>query len=159
MEKRDYKKEFCALMDRFALEKTGSLCCVWGRHHKTGTDERSQNMENEADIRFQLDILRRDGYHAAARIIESMQGKVSREAEMKYLKEFARQGCFDEEVSRDQLRCLWTAYCFHHRLDADTFGYDNDLFDLWNTVAEDEAETADWSNYESFNSFMCRYLV
>ncbi len=116
-------------------------------------------MKNEADIRFQLDILRRDGYHAAARIIESMQGKVSREAEMKYLKEFARQGCFDEEASRDQLRCLWTAYCFHHRLDADTSGYDNDLFDLWNTVAEDEAETADWSDYESFDNFMCRYLV
>ncbi len=43
-------------------------------------------MENGTDIRFQLDILRRDGYHAAARIIESMQGTVSREAEMKYLK-------------------------------------------------------------------------
>ena len=41
-------------------------------------------MENEADIQFQLSILRRDGYHAAARIIESMQGKVSREVEMKY---------------------------------------------------------------------------
>ena len=48
-------------------------------------------MKNEADIQFQLGILRRDGYHAAARIIESIQGKVSREAEMEYLKEFARQ--------------------------------------------------------------------
>ena len=116
-------------------------------------------MENEADIQFQLGILRRDGYHAAARIIESMQGKVSREAEMKYLKELVRQSCFDEETSRDQLRCLWTAYCFHHGLDADTSGYDNDLLELWNTTAEDEPETADWSDYDSFDSFMCKYLV
>ena len=63
-------------------------------------------MGNEADIQFQLGILRRDGYHAAARIIESMQCKVSREAEMRYLKEFVRQSFFDEELSRDQLRCF-----------------------------------------------------
>jgi hypothetical protein len=116
-------------------------------------------MENGADIQFQLDILRRDGYHAAARIIESMQGKVSREAEMKYLKEFVKQNCCDEEVNRDQLRCLWTAYCLHHRLDADTSGYDNDLLELWNTTAEEESETADWSDFDSFDSFMCKYLV
>ena len=35
-------------------------------------------MKNEADIQFQSGILRRDGYHAAAGIIESLQGKVSR---------------------------------------------------------------------------------
>ena len=116
-------------------------------------------MGNEADIQFQLGILRRDGYHAAARIIESMQCKVSREAEMRYLKEFVRQSCFDEELSRDQLRCLWTAYCFHHRLDADTSGYDSDLHELWNATAEEEAGTADWSDYDSFDDFMCRYLV
>ena len=70
-------------------------------------------MEKETDIQFQLSILRRDGYHAAARIIESIQGMVSREAEMEYLKEFARQGCFDVEILRDQFRCLWTAYCLN----------------------------------------------
>lgn len=116
-------------------------------------------MENKADIQFQLSILRRDGYHAAERIIKSIQGKISREAEMKYLKEFVRQSCFDEEVSRDQLRCLWTAYCLHHGLDADTSVYDNDLRELWNTTAEDESETADWSDYNSFDNFMCKYLV
>lgn len=67
-------------------------------------------MKNESDIQFQLGILRRDGYHAAVQIIESIQGMVSREAEMKYLKEFARQSCFDVEILRDQFRCLW---CCH----------------------------------------------
>ena len=121
--------------------------------------KKEQEMENETDIRFQLDILRRDGYHAAARIIESMQGTVSRKAELEYLQEFVRQCCFDEELGRDQLRCLWTAYCLHHGLDADTSGYDNDLKKLWNTMAEDEPETADWSDYDSFDNFMCRFLV
>lgn len=116
-------------------------------------------MKKETDIQFQLGILRRDGYHAAAGIIESLQGKVSRKAEMDYLKEFARQGCFDEELSRDQLRCLWTAYCFHQRLDVDTSGYDSGLLDLWDTMAEEEAEKAGWSDYDSFDNFMCRYLV
>ena len=43
-------------------------------------------MKNGTDVKFQLDILRRDGYHAAAQIIESMQGTISQEAEMEYLK-------------------------------------------------------------------------
>ena len=116
-------------------------------------------MKNGTDIQFQLGILRRDGYHAAARIMESLQGTVSREAEMGYLKEFVRQSCFDEEIGRDQLRCLWTAYCLHHGLDADTSGYDNDLLELWNTTAEEEAGTADWSGHDSFYNFMSRYLV
>lgn len=116
-------------------------------------------MKNETEIQFQLGILRRDGYLAAARIMESLQGTVSREAEMGYLKEFVRESCFDEEISRDQLRCLWTAYCLHHGLDADTSGYDNDLLELWNATAEDEAETADWSGHDSFYNFMSRYLV
>lgn len=116
-------------------------------------------MKNETDIQYQLGILRRDGYHAAARIIESIQDKVSRKAEMEYLKEFARQSCFDVEIIRDQFRCLWTAYCLHHGLDADTSRYDNDLNKLWNATAEDEPETADWSDFDSFDSFMCKYLV
>lgn len=110
-------------------------------------------MKNETDIQYQLSILRRDGYHAAARIIESIQDKVSRKAEMEYLKEFARQSCFDVEILRDQFRCL------HHGLDADTSGYDNDLAKLWSTTAEDESEMADWSDFDSFDSFMCKYLV
>lgn len=118
-----------------------------------------KTMKNKEEIQFQLGILQRDGYYAAARIIESMQGIVSRDAEMKYLKEFVRQGCFDEELSRDQFRCLWTAYCFHQGLDADTSGYDNDLKELWDATAENEPETADWNDYDRFDNFMCKYLV
>lgn len=113
----------------------------------------------EKDIKFQLGLLRRDGYHAAARIIEALQSTISREAEMEYLKEFVQQGSFDDEISRDHLRCLWTAYCFHHNLDVDTARYDNDLLGLWDVMLEGEPETADWSSYDEFDNFMCRYLV
>ena len=92
-------------------------------------------------------------------IIGSMQDKISREAEMKYLKEFTRQNCFDGETIRDQLRCLWTAYCIHYGLDVDTLGYDNDLFALWDTLVEGEPETEGWRDYDSFDNFMCKYLV
>ena len=95
----------------------------------------------------------------SARIIGSMQDKISREAEIKYLKTFARQNWFDEEIGRNQLRCLWTAYCFHHGLDVDTLGYDNDLFGLWGVMMEEESETMGWKDYDSFDNFMCKYLV
>lgn len=116
-------------------------------------------MGSEKDVRFQSGLLWRDGYHAAARIIEVLQGTVSREAELEYLKEFARQSCFDDELSRDHLRCLWTAYCFHHNLDVDTARYDNDLLGVWNVMLEEEPKTADRSSHDEFDSFMCRYLV
>ena len=96
-------------------------------------------MGSEKDVRFQSGLLWRDGYHAAARIIEVLQGTVSREAELEYLKEFA--------------------YCYHHNLDVDTASYDNDLLGVWNVMLEEEPKTADWSSHDEFDSFMCRYLV
>lgn len=90
---------------------------------------------------------------------ETKDDDQNRRKELDYMKTFAEQTPFDEELGRDQLRCLWTAYCFHQRLDADTSGYDKDLKELWDVVAEDEPETADWNDYDSFEVFMCRYLV
>lgn len=84
---------------------------------------------------------------------------IDRGNELAYLARFAFQSSFDEELCRDQLRSLWTAYCFHHGLDVDTSEYDTDLTQLWDVVSEVEEETADWSDYDSFSTFMCRYLV
>lgn len=106
-----------------------------------------------------LEVLWRDGYHAAAKLIEQLQSSISREAELKYLKQFAFESCFDADICRDQLRSLWTAYCFHQNLDVDTAAYDHDLQELWEAVAEVERETADWSDFDSFDLFMCKELV
>lgn len=106
-----------------------------------------------------LEILWRDGYHAAARLIERLQTTVSRDAEFKFMVSYAEQSCFDEDICRDHFRTLWTAYCLHHNLDVDTAGYDSDLRELWEAVAADEEDTADWSGFDGFDKFMCAYLV
>lgn len=93
----------------------------------------------------------------SAQVIVSMQGKIDSEDAMEYLKAFARQNCFDEDISRNQFRCPWTVYCIHHGLDVDTLGYDNDLFRLWGIMKEGESEG--FRDYDSFDGFMCKYLV
>lgn len=86
-------------------------------------------------------------------------GTISRDEEFKFMESFAGESCFDEDICRDHLRMLWTAYCLHHGLDVDTANYDSDLRKLWDAVAADEEGTADWSDFDSFDTFMCRYLV
>jgi len=84
---------------------------------------------------------------------------MDRKAELAYMISFAAESCFDVDVCRDQLCCLWTAYCLHHNLDVDTAAYDADLAILWAEVSELEEDTADWSDFDNFDLFMCRYLV
>lgn len=113
----------------------------------------------EKDIRFQLDLLWREGYHAAAKIIETLQNTISREVELKYLKNFIQQRYLGDDIGRYQLRCLWTTYCFHHNLDADTSEYDSALQELWDQMTDQERENEDWEDVEGFEGFMCCYLV
>lgn len=79
--------------------------------------------------------------------------------EFEFLDHFAREGFLDEELVRDQLRALWTAYCFHANLDVDTGKYDSELSTLWETICEQgECDTADWSDFDSFDLFMGELL-
>ncbi len=105
------------------------------------------------------EMLQQDGYLDAVKLIETLENSVSRKAEFMYLRAYAEQSSFDEEVCRDQLRMLWTAYCLHHELLVDTAGYDNDLLELWNRMSEIGDGTSEWDGYNSFDAFMCRYLV
>lgn len=84
---------------------------------------------------------------------------MEREQELQYIFSFADEACFDMEPACSQLRSLWTAYCLHHGLDVDTSGYDNDLLAVWERVAATESDTAYWSDYDSFDGFMCADLV
>ena len=105
------------------------------------------------------EVLLRDGYHAAARLIEQLQSSISKDAEWKYLMQFVFEGNFYADVCREQLRSLWTAYCFHHNLDVDTAEYDYDLRTLWNAIIVPERESPEWSSFEGFECFMCKELV
>ena len=84
---------------------------------------------------------------------------MDRNAEFKFIVSFATQSYFDEDICRDRFRMLWTAYCLHYDLDVDTASYDSYIRELWKAVAADEEDTADWSDFDSFGNFMCRYLV
>lgn len=107
-----------------------------------------------------VEVLWRDGYHAAAELIERLSGSISRDAEWKYLKAFARESSFDEELPREQMRSLWTAFCFHHEMIVDTSEYDNALLELWNFMANcGYLLTRWWTDYSTFDHFMCKELV
>ena len=45
------------------------------------------------------------------------------------------------------------------RLDAATADYDADLATIWKEIAQPEEATAYWSDFGSFDSFMCAELV
>lgn len=90
---------------------------------------------------------------------KASDGFTDRKAEHLYLKAFVRESCFDDELCRDQLRCLWVAYCFHHELIVDTAEYDSDLMELWNVLAETGDGAPEWEGYDGFYHFLSKYLV
>lgn len=95
----------------------------------------------------------------AADAIGYLETHISRFAEFHFILVYVSENCFDEEICRDRLRMLWTAYCLHHGLEADTSGYDTDLLELWNKLTETDDGASDWSDFDSFDNFMCTYLV
>ena len=80
-------------------------------------------------------------------------------AEFEFLTGYAVENCFDEEICRDRLRMLWTAFCLHRNLDADTHVYDCYLMELWRQMQITGAGTSEWDSFSSFELFMCKYLV
>ena len=84
---------------------------------------------------------------------------MERNAEFKFMLDFIVESYLIEELARGQLSSLWMAYCLHHNLDVDTAEYDEDLARLWDVVSEAGDGTTEWSDYESFDHFMSRYLV
>lgn len=84
--------------------------------------------------------------------------------EFKYILEFAEVAEFYFEVCRQQLRCLWTAYCIHSNYDCDTGAYDSDLTQIWQALAErddifnDDSNPWHNINFEEFDMFMGELL-
>ncbi len=77
--------------------------------------------------------------------------------ELVYVKTFALDiENWDEPILLNQLRCLWTAYCFHQNMMVDTFSYDNELEQVWNDMRGANKIFAD---YNDFYNFMAAYLV
>lgn len=60
-------------------------------------------------------------------------------AEFGFLTGYAVESCFDEEICRDHLRMLWTAFCLYHGLEP--------------------TPTTEWADFNGFENFMCKHLV
>ena len=75
--------------------------------------------------------------------------------ELDYVRSFARGvESWTDHLQLYQLRCLWTAYCFHQDMEVDTFSYDNELMQIWqNMCGADEIliltmnSTTTWPNF------------
>ena len=77
--------------------------------------------------------------------------------ELVYVKSFALGvDDWNDQLFLNQLRCLWTAYCFHQNMTVDTFTYDSELKQVWNEMhgANDTFE-----DFDEFCGFMAAYLV
>ena len=83
--------------------------------------------------------------------------KYNRNEEFEYLLKFVGEADLSEEVLRLQLKSLWSAYCLHKNFDADTLQYDRACRDLWEKV--EEKDTSCWSDFDSFENYLCEYLV
>lgn len=147
-------------------EVDSSFCCVAVNRAINAQDEELEGIVNRftgliyENFRWQKDVRLPEERAQSAKEKQSAQEWVAQnKREFEWLLAFARESCFDCEIARDQLRVLWTAYCFHADLIEDTAPYDSKLMELWLAVSETEAETADWSDFESFDLFMCEYLV
>lgn len=114
------------------------------------------------DVIQQIKMLRSEGHHDAADLLERYSGRINFKAEFEYMILFVRQTDFFYELARNQLRAMWTAYCFHANLDVDTQPYDYDIHVLWNEVQKkltEEDSGEDFTTFERFDDFMCAYLV
>ena len=79
------------------------------------------------------------------------------ETEFDYLCDFAEEASFDcETLPAEQLRSLWTAYCFHNNLNIDTFEYDNALKKIW--IRLEDKESSSWEGVDEFDNFMAYSL-
>ena len=114
-----------------------------------------------AEVKQQIEMLRREGHHDAAKLLEQYSSSVNSEAEFRYLLDFARRADFFFRAQRVQLRSLWTAYCFHANMDVDTRAYDRDLRLVWDALpANHEEDSGDgFTTFEKFDDFMCVVLV
>lgn len=110
------------------------------------------------DMARQLDLITEDQRFKL--YDEFRELKPHPDTELHFLLSFADESNgFSLEISRRQLRSLWTAYCFHMKLDVDTKPYDLAMLKIWETINKTTADPIHWEDYETFYDFMCADLV
>ena len=67
-----------------------------------------------------------------------------KEREMDFIIQFAKTRDFFFESNREQLRCLWIAYCLHNNYSPDTWSYDQNLYPVWEEMEKNPS--CPWTN-------------
>ena len=106
---------------------------------------------NEADVIAK--VAAQEGCSESAIRLIPLKEFDKQETEFDYLCEFAKEADFGcEALPAEQLRALWTAYCFHTNLDIDTFECDTALRKVWNVLKD--KESCCWDNFDEFDHYM-----
>ncbi len=84
--------------------------------------------------------------------------------EFDYILRYAESSDFDydfDNIVTERLRILWTAYCLHKNLDADTYEYDSKLAEIWGTIYEsiDVNSEIIQNGSDLFENYMTEFLV
>lgn len=104
-------------------------------------------------VKKQVEQLRIGGYMDEADTLETLAKSMNLRAEYDYLMRFVEDNCFYDSHIQNQLRALWTAFCFHTRWEADTELYDDTLQKLWKILK------GSWQDFGSFDNFMSEFLI
>lgn len=95
---------------------------------------------------------------------------MSRDDEFREIIQHVHRMDFGTRREYEHLRCLWTAYSLHNKLEPDTSEYDNDmmcLFNLVHAVALQQVERQRLNKdkiekrlyFKAFDDYMAKYLV
>lgn len=79
--------------------------------------------------------------------------------EFDYMRGFIDGADFFDEIPLKQLWVLWTAFCFHNNLDADTGVYDSYLRELWEALLHNSTSGFEPDDFEQFDIDMAKYLI
>ena len=106
---------------------------------------------NEADVIAK--VAAQEGCSESAIRLIPLKEFDKQETEFDYLCEFAKEADFGcEALPAEQLRALWTAYCFHTNLDIDTFECDTALRKVWEVLKD--KKSCCWDNFDEFDHYM-----
>lgn len=126
-----------------------------------------RNKNKELEIGFHVNM----GINQAIGIMNQMSAyelppcqNCGEQSEWSFLLSFAREQDFFFEVTRKQLRSLWTAYCIRHDYEPDTREYDNDLRWIWSALQENNScpwhDTEDGIiGFDLFDVYMCEEVL
>ena len=106
---------------------------------------------NEADVIAK--VAAQEGCSESAIRLIPLKEFDKQETEFDYLCGFAKEADFEcEALPAEQLRALWTAYCFHANLDIDTFECDTALRKVWEVLKD--KKSCCWDNFDEFDHYM-----